>query len=160
MIPNYLSPLEFKVTIGRLPNVEFFTQQTSIPGISSSPIMVPTRFNKSFHAGDEVEFSNLDLTFIIDEAMSNYKELFDWIMALNFPDSHQQFESLGGNLTSDISVIVLNSKKNPNIEFQFQNCFPISLSDVSLNTTDTDVTYPQATASFQYDAFKMKMISP
>jgi len=159
MITNYLSPLEFRVTIDRLPNVEFFTQQTNIPGISSNPVMVPTRFNKTFHSGDEVEFSNLDLTFIVDERMENYREVFDWIVALNFPDNAGQYSSLGDNLVSDMSIIVLNSKKNPNIAFRFKNCFPISLGEVSLNTTDSDVTYPQVTATFQYDAFDIDVLT-
>lgn len=157
-IPNYLSPLEFKVTIDRLPNVEFFTQQTNIPGISSSPVMVPTRFNKTFHQGDEIEFSDLDFTFILDEAMKNYQEIFNWIIALNFPDNHGQYNAISENLLSDISIIVLNSKKNPNLKFTFTNCFPTSLGDVTLNTTETDVQYPQVTASFKYDSFSMEVL--
>lgn len=159
MITNYLSPLEFQVTINRLPNVQFFTQQTNIPGISSSPVMIPTRFNKTFHSGDEVEFSNLDLTFVVDEKMENYREVFNWIIALNFPETHQEFSSLGNDLMSDISVIIMNSKKNPNIAFRFKNCFPISLGEISLNTTDSDITYPQVSATFQYDSFNIEMLT-
>jgi hypothetical protein len=164
MITNYLSPLEFRVTIDRLPHVEFFTQQTNIPGISSSPVVVPTRFNKTYHSGEEIEFSNLDLTFIVDEKMENYREIFSWIVGLNFPENHQQYTNVisttnDRSVVSDMSIIVMNSKKNPSIAFRFKNCFPISLGEVSLNTTDTDVVYPQVTASFQYDTFDIEMLT-
>jgi hypothetical protein len=159
LIMNYLNPLEFKVTISRLPHVEFFTQQTSIPAISSSPVRVPTRYNATFRSGDEVSFSNLDLTFIVDEAMENYREIYTWIINANFPNSSEQYQQIADTLYSDISVIIMNSKKNPNILFTYRNCFPIGLSDVPLNTTDSDVTYPQVTATFQYDTFDMETIT-
>lgn len=159
LIQNYLNPLEFRISIARLPNVEFFTQQTSVPGVSVSPIPVPTRFNNTYHYGDEVEYSDLELTFIVDEQMENYREIFNWMIPANFPNNHEQYRSIKDNLYSDISVIILNSKKNPSIKFNYRNCFPIGLSDVSLTTTDEDVTYPQVTATFKYDTFDIEMLT-
>jgi len=162
IVPNYFSPLEFRVSIKRLPNVEFFTQRSMIPSINTTPIQQPTRFNPIFRTPDQVSFSNLDLTFIIDEDMNNYTEIFDWMIASAFPENHEQFRRIADSedgLFSDISVIVLNSKKNSNIEISYTNCFPISLSDIQLNTTDQDVTYPEATCSFQYDTFSIKRLT-
>ena len=161
MVPNYFSPLEFRVAIKRLPNVEFFTQQSSIPNISTSPIVKPTRFNPVFQTPDNITYSNLDLVFIIDEDMNNYVEIFDWIVGSAFPSNHSQYEKIQNTvegLFSDITITIMNSKKNSNILVKYKNCFPISLSDVQLNVTDTDVTYPQATATFQYDTFTIEKI--
>lgn len=162
IVPNFFSPLEFRVTIKRLSNVEFFTQRTMIPSISTTPIQQPTRFNPVFRTPDNVNFSNLDLTFIIDEDLNNYTEIFNWMLASAFPERHQQFKQIKESeegLFSDISVIIMNSKKNSNIEVYYKNCFPISLSDIQLNTTDQDVTYPEATASFQYDTYSIRLLT-
>jgi hypothetical protein len=162
MINNYLSPLEFKILIKRLPNVEFFTQRAMVPSISTTAIQQPTRFNPVFTTPDQVNFSNLDLTFIVDEAMKNYMEIFNWILSSANVESHDRFGRLKSSpegLFSDISIIILNSKKNPNIEISYTNCFPTSLSDIQLNTTDSDVTYPEATASFSYDTFDIKHLT-
>jgi hypothetical protein len=162
MINNYLSPLEFKILIKRLPNVEFFTQRAMVPSISTSPVQQPTRFNPIFTTPDQVNFSNLDISFIIDEQMSNYREIFNWIVSTTMTENHDRFSRLKKSqdgLFSDISVIILNSKKNPNIEVTYKNCFPISLSDVQLNTTDSDITYPEATATFQYDTFAINPLT-
>jgi hypothetical protein len=162
IIPNYFSPLEFRISIKRLPNVEFFTQRSSIPNISTNPIIQPTRFNPVFTTPDQVSFSNLDLTFIVDEGMRNYTEIFNWIISSAFPNNHEQFSNIkesDDGLFSDISILVLNSKKNPNIQIDYTNCFPISLSDVQLNTTDADVTYPEVTASFAFDFFTIKKLT-
>jgi len=162
IVPNFFSPLEFRVSIKRLPNVQFFTQRSMIPSISTTPIQQPTRFNPIFTTPDQVNFSNLDLTFIIDEDMNNYTEIFNWMIASAFPQNHEQFRGISESeegLFSDISVIVMNSKKNSNIEIYYNNCFPISLSDVQLNTTDQDVTYSEATATFQFDSFSIKKLT-
>jgi hypothetical protein len=160
--PNYFSPLEFQVTIDRLPSVQFFIQQSSIPAISSAPVKVPSRLNAIYQQGDEVDFSNLELTFILDEKLLNYTEIFDWIIGSNFPNTHKQFNELNDSsfgLYSDISILIMNSKKNPHIRLTYKDCFPISLSDVSLNTTESDVVYPQATAIFQYDTFAIERVN-
>lgn len=158
-IQNYFSPLEFRISVFRLPNTTFFTQQTAIPGISTSPVSVPNQFNPIFQTPDHVDYSNLDLTFIIDEDMNNYMEIFNWIIGTAFPENHSQYRNLKeteDSLFSDISIIVMNSKKNANITFNFRNCFPISLSDITLNTTESDLNYPQCTATFKYDYFDVK----
>lgn len=162
LIPNYLSPLEFRVTIKRLSSVEFFTQRSMIPSISTTPIQQVTRFNPVFRTADTVTFSNLDLTFVIDENMTNYMEIFKWIISAAFPENHEQFKQINNSqegLFSDISILVMNSKKNSNIEITYKNCFPISLSDVQLNTTDSDVTYPEAIATFQYDYYDIRRLT-
>jgi hypothetical protein len=164
-VPNYLSIVEFRVVIKRLPHVEFFTQQSLIPSISTTPITYPTRFNPAFQQGSKVAFSNLDLTFIVDEDMNNYMEIFRWMIGYAFPNDHEQYKEIKNDrdltkgLFSDISVLIMNSKKNANIEITYQNCFPINLGDVQLNTTESDVTYPQVTATFQYDTFNIRKIS-
>lgn len=162
LIPNYFTPLEFRITVKRLPYCEFFTQQTNIPNISVSPIVQPTRFNPVYQIGDIVTYGNLDLNFIIDEQMNNYTEIFDWMISAAFPQKHEQYQTLEKTTDgrfSDIIITIMNSKKNSNIEITYVNCFPISLSDVQLNTTDSDVIYPQAVATFQYDSFSIKKLT-
>jgi hypothetical protein len=159
MITNYLSPLEFRVSIKRLPAVEFFVQRTTIPSISAQPVEVPNPFTKTFRTPDKLTYNNLDLTFIIDENMQNYLEIYNWISDLAFPRDYNEFKRISESqegLVSDITIQILNSHKNLNLEAKFINCFPISISDVVLDTTQQDVTYPEATASFQYDSFSIR----
>jgi hypothetical protein len=162
MITNFLSPLEFRVAIKRLPAVEFFVQRTSIPSISVNPTEVPSPFNRTFQTPDKLQYSNLDLTFIIDENMENYLEIFNWINAIAFPRNFNEYKQIADSeegVQSDITIQILNSHKNLNLEAKFINCFPISISDVVLDTTQPDVTYPEATATFQYDSFSIQKIS-
>lgn len=162
MITNYLSPLEFIITVKRLPSVTFFMQRTSIPGVSVNPIEHPTPFKPTFEGGDRLTYDDLNLSFIIDEGMTNYLEIFNWIKGYSFPENFDQYKNLAASqngLKSDISVKVLNSHKNPSILIDYRDCFPISLSEVTLDTTQTDVIYPEATVTFRYNYFDITSIS-
>jgi hypothetical protein len=161
MITNYFSPLEFVVTVKRLPNVQFFTQRATIPSVTKQPIDKPTPFKVLYETGDVVTYSELNLSFIVDEQMNNYIEVFNWIKGLTFPENFDQFKNLAESedgLRSDISVIVKNSNKNPSIVIDYYDCFPISLSEVLLDTTQSDIIYPEATVTFQYNYFSISQI--
>lgn len=162
MITNYFSPLEFVVTVKRLPNVQFFTQRATIPSVTNQPIEKPTPFKTIFETGDRINYSELNLSFIVDERMNNYIEVFNWMKGLTFPENFDQFKRLAESeegLRSDISVVVMNSNKNPSISIDYYDCFPISLSEVLLDTTQSDIIYPEATVTFQYNYFSISQIS-
>jgi hypothetical protein len=162
MITNYLSPLEFIVTVKRLPNVQFFTQRATIPSVTKQPIDKPTPFKTLYETGDLIRYSELNLTFIVDEQMNNYIEVFNWIKGLTFPENFNQFKNLSESdegLRSDISIVVKNSNKNPSIVIDYYDCFPISLSEVLLDTTQSDIIYPEATVTFQYNYFSIAQVS-
>jgi hypothetical protein len=162
MITNYLSPIEFEFSVKRLPNVSFFIQRATVPGISIASVQQPTPFNLVYHSPDKMDFQELQITFIVDEEMKNYSEIYNWMIGLAFPRSYSEFSSLRDDengLYSDISLLVKNSHKNPNIQFTFINAFPTTLSEVQLDTTQTDVIYPEVSVSFRYDSFSLKAVS-
>lgn len=156
MITNFFTPLEFQVTVKRMPNVEFFVQRTSIPSVNGNPAIMPTPFNKLNFTPDKLEYSPLELTFIVDENMNNYIEVLNWIKGTTFPERYEQYKNLSTSkdgISSDITILVLNSHKNPSIKIDFSSCIPISLSEIVLDTTQTDVVYPEATLVLAYNYF-------
>lgn len=159
MINNYLSTGGFDIKVSRLPHVEFFTQKMLLPGVSANPVETQTPLQSFYSEPDHLRFADLDLTFIVDENMENYREIFDWLQGLGTPNNLQQHKALKDSkegLYSDISVILLNSHKNPNIKFTFTNCFPIGLTPVSLDLAQQDVQYAEATVTMRYDFFTIE----
>ena len=156
MSTNYLSPLEFELTIHRLPNVAFFVQRAMVPGISIQAVPQPSMFSTVWHSPDKVDFSEFQLSFTVDEKAANYREIFNWIIGLGFPRNFGEFNDLNESregLYADITLLIKNSNKNPNIQVNFVNAFPISLSEIQLDTTQADIVHPEATATFKYDSF-------
>ena len=162
MITNYLSPLEFIVNVQRLPNVKFFTQRTSIPNVSVAPIEKPSPLNAIYEPGDRLRYGDLNFSFIVDEDMSNYLEVFNWLKGLSFPENNDQYQNLQSSqegLRSDISIQILNSHKNPGIQIYYYDCFPTDLSEIPLDTTQSDIVYPEANVVFRYNYFEITKLS-
>lgn len=162
MINNYLSTGGFNIVISRLPNVEFFAQKLTLPGISVNAVETKTPLRSFYSEPDNITYADFDMSFIIDENMKNYVEIFDWLNALGSSESLEQYERLKNSkegLKSDISVFLLNSHKNPNIKFTFKNAFPISLPSVSLDITQSDVVYAEASVTMRYDSFTIERMS-
>ena len=162
MITNYLSPVSFTVTVDRLPNVEFFTQRFTIPSVQNTPVPSPSPIHALYRAPDRLEYSELDLSFIVDEHMNNYNEILQWMEGMGSPDSTDQYRALKENkfgITSDITVIIQNSNRNPNLKFTFYDCFPTSLGAIQLDVTAQDVIYPECSVGFRYNSFKFEKFS-
>jgi len=153
---NFLSPVEFRVTINRLKDISFTVQKASIPSITGSPVEMPTPFNKHYLTNDKIQYSNLDFTFLVDEDMGNYLSIINWMKGVGFDAQFSQFDEQNkseNGLYSDISMLIYNSSRNASVKVDYINCFPVSLSEISMDITQQDVVYSESTVSFQYDRF-------
>jgi len=162
MINNYLSSAGFKIIFKRLPNVEFFSNKILLPSVTTNAVKTDTPLRAYYSTGDHLAYADLDLTFIIDENMRNYREIYDWLKGIGSPDSLEQYDQLADSqdgTTSDITVLILNSHKQPNLEVTYLNAQPIGLTPVSLDLSNQDVLYPEATVTMRYDAFDIKELS-
>lgn len=162
MITNYLSPVGFSVNVKRLPNVEFFTQRVSIPGVSAGQVETQNPLGTLYNTGDKLVYTELDLNFIVDEDMKNYEEVLKWMESTTSNYELAQFAKLQKSdegIVSDVSIEINNSSKQPNCRFQFHNCFPTSLSAITLDVTQSDVVYPEASITLRYDRFDFQRLS-
>lgn len=163
---DMLSPLGFKFQIRKLPDVNYFLQKVSIPQITLPDVEQPNPFVANHHPGDHIEYGKLDLVFKVDEDMNNYRQIHSWIRGMGFPTEFQEYQDLvnrrefpGAGLKSDASLLITTNLKNPNIEINFQDCFPVALGAVDLTTTDTTVNYITCSARFTYTYFDIAVLS-
>ena len=183
---DYASPIQFRFKITKLPQVEFFIQTANIPGITLGSTSFETPLKDIAGVGDKVTYQTLDVSFLVDENLNNYKELHDWIIGLGFPKDYTQFQTMQatgadrfsgstrstaatgtntpqplseGGIYSDATLTVLNSKNIAKTEIRFQNVFPISLGSLSYDIKASDVDYLQVQASFNYMYYEIVQIS-
>ena len=91
---DYASPIQFRFKMTKLPNVEFFVQTANIPGITLGETSIETPLKDIPIPGDKVTYSSLEVSFLVDENLNNYKEIHDWITGIGFPQDHKQFSTL------------------------------------------------------------------
>ena len=170
--PNPLQPNKFLLNFGRAPNMQYFCQNVSVPGISLSEVIQNTPFVDIYSPGEKAIYDLLNVTFIVDEHLKGWLEMHDWIRAMTFPTRFEEYSNLGKlnrytsassdiNKTfpqfSDASLTIYNSSNNPYINFKFHDCFPVSLSTFVMNTQDDPGTILTADATFRYSYYDISL---
>ena len=157
---NPFSSSGFMITLHRLKQLEFSAQRVGIPSLSGNPPNQPTYFKTLPQTYDTVTFGQLSIDFILDEKLTALREIQKWIRGIGFPESHDEWVNLRDSkegLRSDITIHVLNSKKLETMKINFINAFPVDISEVSLNVTDSSTVFPICTVSFAFDDYKFDM---
>jgi len=157
---NFLSPLGFRFLLNKAPNIEYFCQVATLPTISMTEINQPNPFVAIPQPGDRIVYEPLTLQFRVDEDMTNYLEIHDWIVGLGKPDNFRQFKELKQDtgIYSDGAILILSSNNNPRIRIAFQDMFPLSLSPLAFDVTQTDIEYLQADVTFRYRRFTVEKL--
>ena len=183
---DYASPIQFRFKMTKLPTVEFFVQTANIPGITLGDTTMPTPLKEISMPGDKLTYQTLEVSFLVDENLNNYKEIHDWMTGIGFPEDHKQFADVlatgsdrfsrstastaavgsgkpaplsEGGIYSDATLIVLNNKNIAKTEIRFQNVYPTSLGSLSYNIRASDVDYLTVNASFNYMYYDIVQIS-
>lgn len=140
---SFLSNNKFDFTIKRLPNLTFFVQGISLPEISLNTTDVSTPFTRVSLPGNQLSYGQLNITYIIDENMESWFELYNWMNSLGNPESFDKRGNLTdipgktNSVTSDAALIIKTNANNPNIIINFKDVYPASLSDVTFTSTET-----------------------
>ena len=140
---NQLNIVSFEVNFSRLPNVEYFCQRVNIPAVILGEAFQPMPFMNLPVEGDTLSFESMNLSFILDEDMQNYMEIYSWLTALGFPRDYEQFKTLKpaseaseyASMFSDMDIMLQTNKSNPNYKITFNDVFPTSLSSVQFDTS-------------------------
>jgi hypothetical protein len=176
---NYVSPVGFRFSIKKMPNVNWFVQAANIPGVTLGEAIHNMPPIDRYLPGEKLTYDPLNLTFKVDEDFANWIEIQKWLIGLGSPQSSEQFRTYMGDpklnvdrdayrrpdptkmsdaYMSDATLVILNSNMNPNFEIVFEDIFPTSLSELNFDTTLADVEYITATATFRYISYTYRKI--
>jgi hypothetical protein len=163
---NFVNPLIFKFQIKKTPTINYYVQSVNIPGISMQTASQPNPFVKIPYGGDHLQFEDLVISYKVDEDLKNYLELHNWVRSIGFPDNYRQHKQLsekprtsGEGLTSDISLVIMNNSRVPTFEVVYRDAFPVAVSSLMFDTTQTDVQFLEASATFQYVSFSIQSVN-
>ena len=155
---NYLATNFFRFEITRLPTVTYFCQSASLPSLNLTPVEQPTALgiNAKF-IGGKYNFEDLTVSFVVDEDMKNWREVFEWMKdigtmeKLNNPIDNVQTQ----DFFSDVLLVVTNSVYKPKYHIRFKDAFPIALSGIDFNSASTENEPVVATATFTYTSYNI-----
>ena len=182
---DYASPNQWRINFDRLPLTTWFCTNANIPGITLGEAQFPTPMSDMPISGDKLTFDTLNIQFLADEELKNYREMWEWLVGLGFPKQHSQFSDVlsesklntvlpgasrmtysnqagqkttltDGASYSDATMTFYNSKNIAKVEVHFRDIFPTSLSGIDLTTDTSDVEYIRVDASFRYLYYEFK----
>lgn len=161
-------PTQFRFDILKIPNTQYFITEVNLPGIAfSGDAIMNSRYKSMPFMGDTLDFSPLEVNFIVQENLKNYREVHNWMTGIGFPIDPQQFadavaEEEGSKnpnvLTSDATLTIMTNKNNPTISVKFRNIYPTSLSGLQFDTKDTAAEGLTASVTFNYDLYEIEVL--
>jgi len=156
---NYIYPTYYKFVIKEMPQLEYFITKVTLPSFGyDSAIEQPNRFSLIRHPASKIVYAPLEMSFLVNEDMTNWLEISNWIRRTSVSDDHIDILDDTGEHFTQGTLFITNSAMNPNIEVTFYNMFPISVSGFEFDSQITDLTPWTANVTFAYDYYDIKKL--
>jgi len=161
---NFLAPVGFKFTLAKEPKVDFFSNSCRIPEISLGTALQPTYLKDIDVPGDKLTYGDFSFRFLVDENLENYMKIHNWLTGLGYPETTQQYKDLTTNedgirdsleAFSDGNLHILNSNYRDIAIVKFNDLFPVFLTPLEFEATDTDINYFTAEVTFKYTIYNV-----
>jgi hypothetical protein len=145
---NFFIQGQFKVNFSgsKYGKLNFFSTSINHPGVNRNESNTPYRNEAGFTPGDRVEYEPVTVTILLDEELTVYDELLEWLTALK-------------DRREDMSLTLMSSKNTPIREFVYRSVFPTSIGGFSLNSQLTEAEPISLDVTFRYDRFELKRVS-
>jgi hypothetical protein len=109
--------------------------------------------------GDTLSYSELSVTFILDEDLKGYIELYNWMEKLvneEFVGEGPRSRKVNPEIPTqaDISLSILSSHNNQTKRVLYKACTPTSLSGLQFSSIAGNVEYLTYDASFSFTGFE------
>lgn len=142
---NLLQPGNFKISIDNLEtaNLQFFCTNVVLPSLSKSAVTQNFRGKQAHFPGDLQSFDTMDVTFILDEDMRNYEEVYNWITDV---EEDPKFK--------DITLSILSNRNTTNRQIRFHDAFPTNIGSITFSTAETDSDYMTCSVTFVFSYFE------
>jgi len=161
---NFLAPVGFKFTLAKYPKVDFFSNSARIPEITLGTAIQPSYLKDIDVPGEKLTFGDLNIRFLVDENMENYMAVHNWLKGVGFPETPQQFKDQTTDsdglrdekeVFSDGSLHILNSNFQDVAIVKFNDLFPVGLTSLEFDATETDINYFTAEATMRYTVYNI-----
>ena len=161
---NFLSGVAFKFNLTKFPKVDFFSNSARIPELSLELAQQASYLKNIAVPGERLTFGDFTLRFLVDENMENYISVYNWLTGLGFPETTKEFADIIKDSDGqtdpkeafcDGTLRILNSNYREVAKVKFNDLFPISLTSLDFDATNTDIQFFTAEATFKYTLYKL-----
>jgi hypothetical protein len=143
---NELRDINFKMVLDDLPNVEYYTQDVSLPAMSLDAPRMASPYIDWQTGGSKMSFEPLNLTFIVDEDLKNVVELYKWMYKIQLTNEPEKY-------FKSSTLHILDGNKETTTRIYFRNMIITNVSGFQLSSKSSEATPIDTTVSFVYSYF-------
>lgn len=166
--PGNINPLRlqsYQFTIQKLPELTYFVSTTEVPQMTLGVQTQSSTVHDIKIPGETMDYGDLTIEFQIDEELKNWNAIYFWMVGLGYPEGHNLYQAyINAKINenqpnelmkgySDGSLIILDSQNNPKQVFTFVDLFPVSLSGMRFDSSNTDNPIAMASVTFAYSYY-------
>jgi len=161
---NTLSPTSFKFETVRLPHTTYWCQTANVPDLSFGSVTIPNPLRDYPIHGNQLELGTFDIGFVVDEDMSNYLEIYNWMRELSSSYTTDDYKRIKVDPSPDRGVVsdgvltILTNNMNANKEVHFADMFPTSLGSISFSSSSDTIDAILCDVSFTYSEFRIETV--
>ncbi len=161
---NYLSPIGFVLIIEKSKKVSYLCQRATIPTFNVGSIDVFNQGRVPIPVIGNATFDNFTVDFIVDENLENYMEIHNWMRSISgaiddsdYFDWKSDYNDKEPRPTVSAGTLqVLNNNNLNNFDVVFKDMFPVTLSALPFDVTQTDNEFFTASVTFQYSYYEFR----
>ena len=156
---NLLTANQFTFSTARIPILSEFVVGVNVPSIEFISADLNTAYGVNIPtATGKYIFEDLTLSFLVDEQLESWREIYEWLRRLGPMNDESQaimYENCFDSTTTG-QLTVLNSAYKPAYKYNFYNMFPISLTGFSFTTTAADAIQMTSSVTFRYSYYDVE----
>ena len=166
LIEGFLIPNKFDVILPKM-LLKFGNnvQAVSIPAFSIGMATQPSPVGAVIKLpGDSPDYSDLQITFIMDQNLVIYDAVLKWMKACSYPEDPSQYANFVEQYVSydnqkDFDVLsqplIVQSKSGVDHDmiWTFNDVFPMAMGGLEFSTTLTDASITTMNVTFAYNTF-------
>lgn len=148
---NTAKSTQYIFTIGEDRDLTFKLQNASIGSVNLGSTMFPNRYLDFEIPNNKLEFGPMSLSILLSENLTEWFNIYKWMIRCAVNQSSHIEEVLNGELT------VLNAENQPVMRFKYKGIFPLTLSDVLYSIVDDEITQ-RLELTIKYESYSVTNI--
>ena len=169
---DILQSTKFRLNLSRLPGVTYFCQTANLPGVSLNEVLRATPFIDLYVPGEKMVHDTFNVTFLVNEDLSDWEQLYNWIRGMTFPKDFKEYRDLAKMSEmsavrfanklppqyTDASLTIYTNKNNPNLRIQFKDIFPTTLGSIQFSSLDSAENIITCDATFRFSYYELERL--
>ena len=144
---NILRDMQFKFEIDIFPHVSYHLRDIQLPSVSVDQPIFSTPHRDVTIPGSKIIFDPLTITFLVDDDLQNWKEIYYWLIGSTFKEHKYK------DVFSDGTLHILNGDLTPKTSIKFINCHPTMIGDLTFDSGSTEPQSLMGLIMLDYDYY-------